>query len=96
MKGSKYYEDLAVRILEQKGFKDIKVLGKPYDIEAEKDCLKYAIEVKGSDISFTTSWSQVRQMYFDHFLLKDHRVLLMFVTERGHYCIFQMTDAMIV
>jgi len=96
MKNSKYYEDLAVGILEQKGFNNIKVLGKPYDIEAEKDGLKYAIEVKGSDISFTTSWSQVKQMYFDHFLLKDHRVLLMFVTEEGYYCIFQMTDAVIV
>jgi predicted RecB family endonuclease len=90
------YLDLAVIILEQKGFKNIKILGKPYDIEAEKDGLKYAIEVKGSNISFTTSWSQVRQMYFDHFLLKDHRVLLMFVTEESCYCIFQMTDAMIV
>ena len=95
MRNSEYYEDFAVRILEQKGFINIKRLGKPYDIEAEKDGLKYAIEVKGSNISFTTSWSQVRQMYRDHFLLKDHRVLLMFVTEDGNYCIFQMIDAVI-
>lgn len=96
MRDSEYYVDLAVGILEQKGFRDIKRLGKPYDIDAEKDGLKYAIEVKGSNISFTTSWSQVRQMYLDHFLLEDHRVLLMFVTEEGYYCIFQMTDAVIV
>ena len=95
MKESEYV-DLAIGILERKGFKHIKSLGKPYDIEAEKDGLKYAIEVKGSNISFTTSWSQVRRMYLDHFLRKDHRVLLMFVTEEGYYCIFQMTDATIV
>lgn len=88
--------NLAVGILEQKGFKNIKILRKPYDIEAEKDGFKYAIEVKGSDISYTISCSQLRQAYFDHFLLKDHRVLLMFVTEKGDYCIFQMTDAVIV
>lgn len=88
--------ELAIGILERKGFEHIKFLRKPYDIEAEKNGLKYAIEVKGSDISFTTSWSQVRRMYFSHFLRKDHRVLLMFVTEEGYYCIFQMTDATIV
>lgn len=96
MKESEYV-DLAIGILERKGFKNIKFLGKPYDIEAEKDGLKYAIEVKGSSISFTTRWSQVRQMYFSHFLRgEDRRVLLMFVTEEGYYCIFQMTDATIV
>ena len=96
MRDSEYYVDLAVGILERKGFKNIKRLGKPYDIEAEKDGLTYAIEVKGSNISFTTSWSQVKQMYLNHFLLEDHRVLLMFVTEESYYCIFQMTDAVIV
>jgi Holliday junction resolvase-like predicted endonuclease len=30
-----YYENFAVRILKQKGFKIIKVVGKPYGIEAE-------------------------------------------------------------
>jgi len=51
--------NIAQTILEQKGFKSIKLSGKPYDFEAEKDGLKYGIEVKGSDISFTTSWSQL-------------------------------------
>jgi hypothetical protein len=88
--------NIARLILEQKGFKDIKFLGKPYDFEADKDGFKYGIEVKGSAISFTTSWRQLRQLYFDHFLLKDHRVLLMFVTEEAHYCIFEMMDACIV
>lgn len=85
--------NIAQTILEQKGFKSIKLLGKPYDFEAEKDGLKYGIEVKGSDISFTTSWSQLKQLHFDHFLPKGHKALLMFVTEKGHYCIFEMVDA---
>lgn len=84
---------LANGILTQKGFTNIRFLGKPFDLEAEKDGIKYAIEVKGGNISFTTSWSQLRRMYFDHFLLKDHRALLMFVTEDSYYCIFQMSDA---
>ena len=86
---------LASEILKQKGFTNITFVGKPFDLEAEKDGIKYAIEVKGSNISFTTSWSQLRCMYFDYFLLKNHRSLLMFVTEEGYYCIFQMTDALI-
>jgi len=84
---------LAREILTQKGFTNLKFLGKPFDLEAEKDQIKYAIEVKGSNISFTTSWSQLKRMYLDHFLLKDQRALLMFVTEEGYYCIFQMSDA---
>lgn len=84
---------LAKMILERKGFSSIRFLGRPYDLEAEKDGIKYAIEVKGSSISYTTSWFQLRQMYFDHFLLKDHKVLLMFVTEDGYYSIFQMIAA---
>ena len=84
---------LAVEILNRKGFSKINFIGKPFDLEAEKNGIKYAIEVKCSDISYTTSWHQVRSMYFDYFLLKNH-ALLMFVTNKGDYCIFQMTDAL--
>jgi len=87
---------IAMRILKQKGFTNIKWLGKPYDIEAEKNDVKYAIEVKGSDISFTISWRQLRQMYLRYFHLKNHRILLMFVTEEEWYCIFEMTDALLI
>lgn len=83
---------LASEILKQKGFTNITFVGKPYDLEAEKNGLKYAIEVKGSNISFTTSWSQLKNWYVDY-SLKNHRFLLMFVTEEGLYCIFKMTDA---
>lgn len=80
-------------ILESKGFKNLKFLGKPYDFEAEKDGIKYGIEVKGSDISFTISWHQMECLHFQHFLPMGHKALLMFVTEDGRYCIFEMTEA---
>jgi hypothetical protein len=83
--------NLARDILKQKGFTNITFVGKPYDLEAEKDGTKYAIEVKGSNISFTTSWSQLRDIYYE-FWLKYRHCLLMFVTEGGQYCIFEMTD----
>ena len=87
---------MAVEILKKKGFTNINFFGKPFDLEAEKNNgIKYAIEVKGSDISFTVSWRQLRYLYSEHFLLKDHRALLMLVTENGNYCIFQMTEALI-
>jgi len=89
-------KQIATGILKRKGFTNIRWIGKPYDIEAEKNGVKYAIEVKGSDISFTTSWHQLRQMYSRHFHLKDHRILLIFVTEESWYCIFEMTDALMI
>lgn len=85
--------NIAVQILEQKGFKNIRILGKSYDIEAEKDGFKYGIEVKTANIGFSGSWSQLRQLHFDHFLPKGHKALLMFVTKECYYCIFQMIDA---
>jgi len=85
--------NLAVRILEQKGFRNIRILRESYDIEAEKDGFKYGIEVKTANIGFSGSWSQLKQLHFDHFLPKGHKALLMFVTEKGYYLIFQMTDA---
>jgi len=84
---------LARSILEEKGFKNIKFLGRPYDFEAEKDAIKYGIEVKGSSVSYTISWVQIKQLHFQHFLPKGHKALLMFVTEEGCYCIFEMVDA---
>lgn len=85
--------NLAVRILEQNGFKNVRILRKSYDIEAEKDGFKYGIEVKTANIGFSGSWSQLKQLHFDHFLPKGHKALLMFVTEKGYYLMFQMTDA---
>ena len=84
---------LARSILESKGFRNFRFLGKPYDYEAEKDGIKYGIEVKGSDISFTISWLQIERLHFQHFLPKGHKALLMFVTEDSRYCIFEMVGA---
>jgi len=84
---------IARSILEAKGFKNFRFLGKPYDFEAEKDGIKYGIEVKGSDISYNISWHQIERLHFQHFLPKGHKALLMFVTEDSRYCIFEIVDA---
>jgi hypothetical protein len=88
--------NLARSILEKKDFRGIKFLGRPYDFEAEKDGIQYGIEVKGSSISFTIDWLQIKQLHFQHFLPKGHKALLMFVTEESCYCIFEMVDAQTV
>jgi hypothetical protein len=88
--------NLAVQILEQKGFKNIEVVRKAYDIEAERDGIKFGIEVKTANIGFSGSWSQLKTLYHDHYVPKEHRALLMFVNEDGWYCIFQMTDALVL
>lgn len=87
------YKQIAIDILKQKGFTDIKWLGKPYDIEAHKNGAKYVIDVKGSAISFTTSWLQVKALYQHYVMKKKERALLMFIHDEGDYCIFQMIDA---
>lgn len=84
---------LASEILRKKGFVNLKYLGRPFDLEAEKDGVKYAVEVKRSNISFTTSYSQLKQTFVDYSLSKSYKVLLMFVDEIGHYFMFQLTDA---
>jgi hypothetical protein len=82
--------------LEQKGFKNIKVLRKAYDIEAERDGIKFGIEVKTANIGFSGSWSQLKTLYYDHYIPKEHKALLMLVNEDGWYCIFQMIDALVL
>jgi len=88
--------NLAVQILERKGFKNIRTLRKAYYIETEKDGFKFGIEVKTANIGFSGSWLQLKRLHFDHFLPKGHKALLMFVNEKGYYLIFQMTDAQTV
>jgi len=96
------YEKRAVEILMEKGFSNIKrAFGEHFDLVAEKEGLRYCIEVKGTSLSgvtgrYTVPWHELKALYA-HFLLKDkERALLMFVDSLGNYCIFQMIDGFMI
>jgi hypothetical protein len=46
-----FYEEKAIRILKQKSFINIKkVSGESFDLAAEKETIRYCIEVKGTGL----------------------------------------------
>lgn len=96
-----FYERKAVKILEKKGFSNIrkvtKASGESFDLTAEKEGIKYRIEVKGTSQRgvmgrYTVPWHELKDLYL-HYLLKDkEKALLMFVDDYDNYCIYQMVD----
>jgi len=97
-----YYEKKAVKILEKKGFTNIKkVSGEPFDFTAEKESVKYCIEVKGTGQSgvmgrYIVPSHELKALY-THYLLKDtEKALLIFVDDFDNYCIFEMVDGFMV
>jgi len=100
-----YYEQKAIKILEKKGFCNIskvsKVSGESFDLTAEKEGVKYCIEVKGTGQSgvmgrYIVPWHELKNLC-QHYLLKDReRALLVFVDDYDNYCIFQMIDGLML
>lgn len=97
-----YYEQKAVKILEDKGFSDIeKVSGESFDFTAEKEGIKYYVEVKetsqlGAMGRYIVPSHQLKDLYM-HYLLKDReKALLIFVDDYDNYCIFEMIDGFMV
>jgi len=97
-----YYEKKAVKILEEKGFTNIrKASEESFDFTAEKEGITYCIEVKGTGQSgvlgrYTVPSHELKALYM-HYLLKDtEKALLMFVYDYYNYCIFQMVDVCMI
>lgn len=92
------YEEKATRILKQKGFINIKkVSGESFDLTAEKEGVKYCIEVKGTGHEgqmgrYIVPQHELKALYA-HYRLKDkEKALLMFVDDYENYCMFEMVD----
>lgn len=97
-----YYEQKAVEILKNKGFSNIrKVSGESFDFSAEKEGIRYCVEVKGTSQlgvmgRYIVPSHELKDLYM-HYLLKDkEKALLIFVDDYDNYCIFEMIDGFMV
>lgn len=96
------YEEKATRILKQQGFVNIKkVSGESFDLTAEKENIRYYVEVKGTGQQgvmgrYVVPQHELKALYM-HYLLKDkEKAVLIFVDDFDNYCMFEMVDGFIV
>ena len=95
-----HFENKAIEILKKKGFLNIrKVSDESFDFIAERENIKYCIEVKGTSQSgvmgrFVVPSHELKDLFM-HYLSKDkEKSLLMFVEDYENYCIFEMSDGL--
>jgi len=90
--GGALYEQIAMKILEILGFRNIRK-GTRLDFEAEKDGKEYVIEVKGSGKGedVVIRWYQLEREW-DIYVEEGKIPLLMFVSSRGQWLIYELFD----
>ena len=97
-----HYERKAVKILEKKGFTNIrKVSEESFDFTAEKEGITYCIEVKGTGQvgvmgRYTVPSHELKALYMHYLLKNTQKAFLMFVDDYDNYCIFQMVDSFMI
>lgn len=99
-----YYERKAVKILEKKGFtniKKVKTSEESFDLRARKEDRTYCIEVKGTGQvgvmgRYSVPWHELKALYLCYLLKETKKALLMFVDDYDNYCIFQIVDGFMV
>jgi Holliday junction resolvase len=95
------YEERATRILKRKGFANIKkVSGESFDLMAEKEGIRYCVEVKGTGQRgvmgrYVVPQHELRALYA-HYRKDKEKTLLMFVDDYENYCMFEMVDGFII
>jgi len=94
--GGKHFEMIAVDILEEKGFENIR-RDAGVDYEAEKDGMEYAIEVKGTQgLRMTVPWSQLESLHNSR--LSGKQSIMLFIcdtTNKFGYCMLEVVDSKI-
>ena len=97
-----FYEEKAIRILKQKGFINIKKVSREsFDLTAEKESIKYCIEVKGTGREgqmgrYIVPKHELKALYMHYLPKGTEKALLMFVDDYDNYCIFEMVDGFMI